>query len=425
MGADNSAHRTFKARSGENDSGETSLPSTEDDTNVANELVDYLNKSWTQFHATEESCKLLLDAGFQKLSEREEWALEPGGKYFFTRNMSTVVAFVLGQKYEPGSGFNIVAAHTDSPCPKLKPITASTAAGFQKVGVQTYGGGLWHTWFDRDLSVAGRVLLRGEDGRLAHKLVRVDRPILRIPTLAIHLDRTVNSDGFKINTETQFAPVLCTSIKAALDGHSEKEDGDDKESSKAQHHPLLLSILAEELDCQPADIAEFELNVCDTQPSVIGGAANEFIFSGRLDNLCMSFCALKAMIEAVETRGLEDESRAMMVALFDHEEVGSDSAQVLALPPFSRPPTSRRQAPPPQGCAHSVRFPLHAPPSRTPITYPLHMRLRCIDKARSCHLSSACAPCLCNSRHLPHPSHRRPLAVCPLTGACSLARGVH
>lgn len=127
---------------------------------VAEELVDYLNNSWTSFHATAESARLLIAAGYTRLSERDEWELKPGGKYFFTRNMSSVVAFAVGDKYEPGNGFNIIGAHTDSPCPKLKPVSAIKKGGFLNVGVQTYGGGLWHTWFDRDLSVAGRVLLR-------------------------------------------------------------------------------------------------------------------------------------------------------------------------------------------------------------------------------------------------------------------------
>ena len=103
---------------------------------------------------------MLTEAGFTRLSERDEWALKPGGRYFFTRNMSSIVAFAVGEKYEPGNGFNIIGAHTDSPCPKLKPVSAVKKGGFLGVGVQTYGGGLWHTWFDRDLSVAGRVLLR-------------------------------------------------------------------------------------------------------------------------------------------------------------------------------------------------------------------------------------------------------------------------
>jgi len=235
---------------------------------VAEDLVDYLNNSWTPFHATAESARMLAAAGYKRLSERDEWKLEPGGKYYFTRNMSSIVAFAVGDKYQPGNGFNIIGAHTDSPCPKLKPVSAVTKGGFLTVGVQTYGGGLWHTWFDRDLSVAGRVLLRrGKDGgRLSHQLVQVDRPIIRIPTLAIHLDRTIAADGFKPNTETHLAPVLSTAIKGELEAEVATGGGGKEEEVRAgagaeagvgktserprkkpTHHPLLLAVLAEEL----------------------------------------------------------------------------------------------------------------------------------------------------------------------------------
>jgi len=271
---------------------------------------------------------MLEAAGFTRISEREEWKLENGGKYFLTRNGTTLIAFVMGGKYKPGNGFNIVAAHTDSPCPKLKPVSASVKSGFLKVGVQTYGGGLWHTWFDRDLSVAGRVLIQKQDGGLKHSLVKVDRPIMRIPTVAIHLDRSVMTDGFNPNFETHLAPVLATSIKSVLGDEPKAEQTD-----KPRHHALLLDILAKELGIQPAEIADFDLNVCDTQPSVVGGANSEFIFSGRLDNLCMAFTSTKALIDAAaEEETVQGEPRAWMVSLFDHEEVGSDSAQGAGSP---------------------------------------------------------------------------------------------
>ena len=240
-----------------------------------------------------------------------------------------VLASAVGEKYAPGNGFNIIGAHTDSPCPKLKPVSAVKKGGFLGVGVQTYGGGLWHTWFDRDLSVAGRVLLRrGKNkGRTSHELVRVERPIIRIPTLAIHLDRNVNAEGFKPNTETHLAPLLSTAIKGELEAEtSGGEKTKDAEKKKPAHHPLLLAVLAEELDCDPGEIVDFELEVCDTQPSVIGGAAREFIYSGRLDNLASSFCALKALLDAGDGGSLADETGVRMIALFDNEEVGSDSA---------------------------------------------------------------------------------------------------
>ncbi|KAL3688435.1 hypothetical protein R1sor_014744 [Riccia sorocarpa] len=297
---------------------------------IVGDMIDYLNASWTPFHATAEAKRILLEAGFQQIREEDEWDVRPGGRYFFTRNMSSIFAFAVGERYEIGKGFNVVAAHTDSPCPKLKPVSANTKAGFLSVGVQTYGGGLWHTWFDRDLSVAGRVLVHRKGRGVVHELVKVDRPIMRIPTLAIHLDRTVNTDGFKPNLESHLAPVLATNIKSEL-AH-EGSNGAVYSLNKS-HHPLLLQILSEELECKPGDIADFELNVCDVQPSCIGGARNEFIFSGRLDNLASSYCALRGLVDSCKNpAALADESSIRVVALFDNEEVGSDSAQGASSP---------------------------------------------------------------------------------------------
>ncbi|KAF2302635.1 hypothetical protein GH714_000506 [Hevea brasiliensis] len=255
-----------------------------------------------------EAKRRLINVGYVQVSEREDWKLEPGKRYFFTRNHSTIVAFAIGKRYVAGNGFYVVGAHTDSPCIKLKPISKVTKGGFLEVGVQLYGSGLWHTWFDRDLAVAGRVIVREEkDGSISfsHRLVRIEEPIMRVPTLAIHLDRNVNNDGFKVNTQNHLIPILATSVK----------------------------MIASQLGCKPDDICDFELQACDTQPSIIGGAVKEFIFSGRLDNLCMSFCSLKALIDTTSSKDdLENESGVRMVALFDHEEVGSDSAQGAGSP---------------------------------------------------------------------------------------------
>ncbi|CAI5470885.1 unnamed protein product [Closterium sp. Yama58-4] len=347
---------------------------------AATELVEFLNRSWTAFHAVDECRQRLLKAGYQQLSEREEWRLEPGGKYFFTRNYSTIAAFSIGKKFKPGNAFWIIGAHTDSPCLKLKPNSKASKAGFLSVGVQTYGGGLWHTWFDRDLGIAGRVILRhvegeagGEEGgkggeggeagagegggeggkgasvarvRLEHRLVKIDRPIMRIPTLAIHLDREVNTSGFKPNTQTHLLPVLATAIKEELnrpapasetggkEGEAKEKSKGKKDESAERHHPLLLQLLASELGCSPSAIADFDLQLCDTHPSAIAGALNEFVFSGRLDNLASSFAALQALLAAgeSESESEEAESGVRMVLLFDNEECGSDSAQGAGSP---------------------------------------------------------------------------------------------
>ncbi|XP_023767638.1 probable aspartyl aminopeptidase [Lactuca sativa] len=292
---------------------------------IVGDLLDYLNESWTQFHATAEAKRQLVAAGFHLLSENDEWELKPGGRYIFTRNMSCLVAFAIGEKYSVGNGFHVIAAHTDSPCLKLKPKSALSKSNYLMVNVQTYGGGLWHTWFDRDLSVAGRVIVRNGDGSFLHKLVKVKRPLLRVPTLAIHLDRTVNKDGFKPNLETHLNPLLATK-------HDDASVDIKDKNNKDSHHPLLMQILSDELGCEIDDIASIELNICDTQPSCLGGANNEFIFSGRLDNLASSFCALKALVDSSGPKDLSDEHAIRMVALFDNEEVGSDSVQGAGAP---------------------------------------------------------------------------------------------
>ncbi|OMO71728.1 Peptidase M18 [Corchorus olitorius] len=303
-----------------------------DVSSVVSDFINFLNASPTAFHAVDEAKKRLQKVGYEQVLEREDWKLEAGKRYFFTRNHSTIVAFAIGKKYVAGNGFHIVGAHTDSPCLKLKPVTKVTKGGYLEVGVQTYGGGLWHTWFDRDLTVAGRVIIKEEKGgsvSYSHQLLRIEEPIMRVPTLAIHLDRGVN-DGFKVNTQSHLLPVLATSIKAELN----KEVAENGPSEKiTKHHSLLLQIIANNLGCQPDQICDFELQACDTQPSIVAGATKEFVFSGRLDNLCMSFCSLKALIDATSSENdLEDESGVRMVALFDHEEVGSNSAQGAGSP---------------------------------------------------------------------------------------------
>ncbi|CAL5202830.1 unnamed protein product [Lathyrus oleraceus] len=315
---------------------------------VVSDLINFLNASPTAFHAVDEAKKQLQAAGYQQISEKEVWELKAGHKYFFTRNHSTIVAFAVGKRYVAGNGFHIVGAHTDSPSLKLKPVSKVVKGGILEVGVQTYGGGLWHTWFDRDLTVAGRVILKRENAgsvSYSHRLVRIEEPIMRVPTLAIHLDRGVN-DGFKVNTQTHLLPILATSLKAEVNKVSSengsvesgkqndgKKENDKTGSSNTKHHPILLQLLASKLECEPDDICDFELQACDTQPSLIAGAAKEFVFSGRLDNLCMSFCSLKALIDATSSdSNLEEEPGIRMVALFDHEECGSNSAQGAGSP---------------------------------------------------------------------------------------------
>ncbi|RUP49756.1 peptidase M18 [Jimgerdemannia flammicorona] len=289
----------------------------------ARHFLDFVNASPSPFHAVHEAAQRLKKAGFVEIKERNSWEGEvrPNGKYYFTRNASSIIAFAVGGKYKAGNGFSIVGAHTDSPCLKVKPVSKKEREGYLQVGCELYGGGLWHTWFDRDLSVAGRVLVERADGTHHNTLVKIDRPILRIPTLAIHLDRATN-EGFKFNTESQLTPILATAAQVALTGLP-KADVVDTNVNK-NHHPVLIKILAEKLQVEPSKIKDFELCLYDTQDSVIGGACNEFIFSPRLDNLEMSFCSVTALINTSNDLALEPNIR--LIALFDNEEVGSNTA---------------------------------------------------------------------------------------------------
>lgn len=290
---------------------------------AAQKLVEFVNRSPTPFHAVESVIGELGSHGFVRLFERDSWKLSPGGKYMFTRNESTVIAFAVGEKYRPGQGVAIVGAHTDSPNLALKPVTRASKQEYLQVGVSTYGGGLWHTWFDRDLTVAGRVLVRDGKNGIATRLVHVKKPILRIPNLAIHLDRSV-SEKFAFNAEDQLLPMLSNLVNKP---EAKKLADSDREKS-AKHHSVLINTIAESLGVEASSIEDLELSVVDTQPATIGGIEDDFVFSPRLDNLGMSFCSVQGLISSIGS--LKDSSNIRMVALFDHEEVGSASTQGAA-----------------------------------------------------------------------------------------------
>lgn len=348
-----------------------SASGTLDATAVAKDMIKFIDTSWTQFHAVAAAASRLEAAGFVRISERESWEsggnkkspVKPGGRYYFTRSGSSLVAFAVGGAAKPGAPFHMVGAHTDSPCLKVKPVSAGVKSGYAMVNVEPYGGGLWTTWFDRDLTVAGRVLVKKKESgnsdatappRIEARLVAVDRPLLRVPMLAIHLQRELADGRFKPNKQQHVVPVLASAVKKAVEGKSKKEkgdgeekdeaggeDGDDDKASSAsaaapltkKHHPALLELVARELSISVDDIVDFDLNVCDTQRGALGGADEEFVFVGRLDNLAMSYCAATALIDAfgagtLDSQGrLSRETAVKAVALFDHEEVGSSSAQ--------------------------------------------------------------------------------------------------
>lgn len=299
---------------------------------VAKDMVRFIEQSPSPFHSVRSSIKMLEAAGYTRIKESnlQDWGLlRAGDKRYFTRNESTLLCFAIGGKWIPGNGFTILAAHTDSPVLRTKPDTATKSVhGFHKIGVQTYGGGLWHTWFDRDLSVAGRVVLANKDRtEFVTRLVRVNRPILRVPTLAIHLQTADECKAFCVNKEKHLGPILATEIAEVLEGglngeDEKKEEGATKGETKIRHHPLLVKVLAEELKVLPEDICDFELSLYDTQPPTIGGVFNEFVFAPRIDNLASTFCCLTALADAP---GLKDDANIRLGIFFDDEEVGSQS----------------------------------------------------------------------------------------------------
>ncbi|KKZ64312.1 aspartyl aminopeptidase [[Emmonsia] crescens] len=317
----------------------------------ANDFLSFVNASPTPFHAVASASKRLIDAGFQEVKERDSWAsiCKPGGKYYVTRNGSTIIAFAIGKKWNPGNSISMVGAHTDSPCLRIKPVSKKSGDGFVQVGVETYGGGIWHTWFDRDLGIAGRAMVRNANGSIEGKLVHIDRPILRIPTLAIHLDR---QETFAFNKETQLFPiaglVAAELARKDRDPNAKKDleirtkangngNGNNTESNapftplKAateRHHPYLVELIASELSVKPQDIVDFEMLLYDTQKACLGGLLDEFIFSARLDNLNMSFCATMGLLSSLaDPKSLDNDSSIRLIALFDHEEIGSRTAQ--------------------------------------------------------------------------------------------------
>lgn len=326
--------------------GDKTAESKDSGRRVAEKFLKFDNDCKSPYHAAAAIASILRNNGFEAIREDTNWNdyVGQGGNYFFTREGSSIIAFSVGDCFDPSeAGFAIVGAHTDSPCFKVKPVSTISAHGYLQLGVECYGGGLWHTWFDRDLTVAGRVAIRSEEsGALEFRLVTIPKPILRIPNLAIHLSRNIYTDGFKPNKETETIPILATKLAAAINApqpvgevKTKKTSGLGVEGAKTKpsktpglatdrHPPLLLQALARELDVKPESIVDLDLCVADTQDATIGGVLDEFVFAPRLDNLSSCFSATRALVGSVLS-GVSD-SVIRMVACFDHEEVGSRSS---------------------------------------------------------------------------------------------------
>jgi len=295
---------------------------------LAKEALEHFTNSPTPFHNVANLCTMLGN-DFVKLNELEKWegTLKPGGKYYFTRNTSTIVAFVIGGAYDaaaPG-GFKVIGGHTDSPNLRIKPCSKKSGAGnITQLNVECYGGGLWHTWFDRDLSVAGRVIVKKSDGTFKQELVNLKKPICRVPSLCIHLQTGDERAAFKVNKEDHLQPVFAQFVKDTLEVPTEKKQKT-KTAWEEGHDPILLSMIASELNIETSSIADFELSLYDTQPACLGGANDEFLYSARLDNQGTCFTSITSLAQYSKSDYVGKDKDISMVCLFDHEEVGSAS----------------------------------------------------------------------------------------------------
>ena len=267
------------------------------------ELLDFLERSPTAFHAVAALKSMLLDSGFIALSEEEQWDLADGHNYFVTRNDSALIAFRHDSQSLLGEGLRLTGAHTDSPSLKVKPNPEICRQGYVQLGVEVYGGALFAPWFDRDLSIAGRVHYKSRRGELRSALIDFSDPIAVIPSLAIHLNRGVN-DSRSINAQKELVPLLSQLGK--------EEDFDFNEL-------LLQQVKKQPVHRFAQEILAHELFLYDTQAATLIGLKQEFISSARLDNLLSCFLACKALVNCKNTH-------ASLLVCNDHEEVGSVSS---------------------------------------------------------------------------------------------------
>ena len=275
----------------------------------AEKLVDFIHQSSTMYHVVGNMASVLESNGFKPLFLKDKWQLEKGGRYYVTKNGSAIFAFILGGSDLAQEGFRFVAAHSDSPCFRIKPDPEMVVDGAMlKLNTEVYGGPILMTWLDRPLSIAGRVVLRG--GHPLHPkkvLVDVRRPLGVIPSLAIHMNRAVN-EGVELNKQKDMLPLL-----GMIDKTFNKEG-------------FLLSLIADELKVDKIDILDCDLFLYETERGTIFGPDQDMILSPKLDDLAMAFAGLEALI------GSASHSAFNMLCIFDNEEVGSGTKQGAGSP---------------------------------------------------------------------------------------------
>ena len=265
-------------------------------------LIKFIQQSPTPFHATKSIVDILEGNGFERLHEGDSWQIKPDGKYFATKNASSIVAFSLNQQNPVEKGFRMVGAHTDSPCLKVKPLPVISKKSYFQLGVEVYGGVLLNPWFDRDLSIAGRVSYRQKNGELSSTLLDFEKPVAIIPSLAIHLNREANM-GRAINNQKDILPII-------------GQIGDDVENFSDW---LRKVVLEHDSSLDISEVLDYELFFYDVQKPATIGFYNDFIASARLDNLLSCYTGLQSLIE-------NENQKPQILVCNDHEEVGSASA---------------------------------------------------------------------------------------------------
>ena len=263
-------------------------------------MLAYIDASPSPFHACATAGELLEAAGFARLSESEPWPTGAGKHYL--RRGGSLVAWATRPAHGASDPFRIIGAHTDSPNLRVKPLPDGGRAGYRQLAVEVYGGALLNSWLDRDLGLSGRVVVRGGDGPV-ERLVLVDRPLLRVPQLAIHLDREISTNGLLLNAQQHLSPVW---------GIGDVTPG------------AFGTFVAEQLEVEASDVMAWDLMLHDITPSTLAGASEELVSAARLDNLCSSWAALEALL-AVTEDDADPPGPIPLVVLFDHEEIGSTS----------------------------------------------------------------------------------------------------
>ena len=260
----------------------------------AKALIRFIDQAPTAYQATEQEKAILEKAGFTALDSATRWELKPHTGYYVEISDATILAFRTADKAD--AGFHIIGAHNDSPGFQLKQNVNRHRAGYGVLNVEPYGGLIMRSWLDRPLSIAGRLLVKDGNGGFTVRKIRIERPLLILPSLAIHMDREVNAKG-EIKPQSMMEPLWCT-----------EEEGE---------HGDFLAVVAKEVGVAREEILDYDLFLYDIQKGVLLGEQEEFISIGRLDNLAMCHAAVTALSEA------ETGAYHQVIALHDHEEIGS------------------------------------------------------------------------------------------------------